>query len=694
MEKKKTVRIVSIALVAAICIALACGLPFLFLRKPEKAEAFTFTAAELPEEEQHYPTSHGGRKYYVAADGKDIDHADGSLENPYNIGAIRWFTRDKTEGAELKFKAGDQILLKRGDVFYDNLEIRYCHGEPENPITIATYGDAAEAPRIVIEQDVHHVSDSTGIVGGVMLVRCSDIVVRDLEIKLVWHSRKTEQQCGVGIIAEYDRVNGNRYQNLYIVNNVIHSECYEEPDRPFFANTAGIKVCGYEMSYDDTPDDDYVMRGVWCTDNLVYNIGRTGISTGGWIQNDSMMQMKFTTFYDVHLDNNICYNMGCCGLTAAAATNCTMNRNLIHDAGVYVCGDYDGDDPPQEGEGGMMSICLKDGEIAYNEVYDIYRQGTPYDAMGIDIDWNCMNITVRYNHTYNCEGSGIATMANANGKILNNRVEDNLAHTNQYGQIAVSDYVPWGPKNEKSREYIRRNSPDLLSLCNLEIAENLIKAAPENGQNVMGEDIAKSMFSANKSNGEEEWRGNDFHENHVVYTGESTNFFFNRIIDERTETKNEARWYRFADNRYFARDLSVFQCVDTTPDDCIDLTEGALPYVSMGTTFASWAKRDVGSTFERYDPSAAPARPGGAKVTYENGKLALSWKASKGNVWHYNLYKVGEDGTYDFRDLLGQTKSTSYEWVPEAKGMFTILVQPESDSGVLGEPLEIEIVLK
>ena len=658
----------------------------------EEVTAFTFEAAELKDEAPAYPLSHGGKNYYVSADGKDIDHADGSIGNPYNIDAIRWFTRDKTEGDELKFRAGDQILLKRGDVFDTNLEIRYCHGEEDNPITIASYGDAEERPRIVIEQDIHHLSDSVGIVSGIMLVRCSNIVVRDLEVELKWHSRKTTQAGGGGIVAEYDHANGNRYENLYIVNNVIHSTCYEEPERPYFSNTMGIKVNGFEDSYDDTPSDDYIMRGVWCTDNLVYDLGRTGISVHGWILNDRMMQMKFTTFYDVHLDRNIAYNMGCCGVSAGAATECTMNRNLIHDAGVYVCGDYDGDDPPQEGEGGMMSICLRDGEIAYNEVYDIYRQGTPYDAMGIDIDWNCTDITVKYNNTYNCEGCGIATMANANGKILNNRVENNLTRTNQYGQITVSDYVPWGPQNVKSREYIRKNSPDMLALSNLEVAGNLIKAAPQHGKNVMGEDIKQSMFLAWKANGEEQWKGNTFRDNRVVYTGEGKDFYYNCIIDEKTDTRNQAIWSRFSGNRYFAKDLSSFSCIDTTPDDLVDRTGGAIPYISEGTTFQSWEKRDVGATFGQYEP-AAPARPSGAEVTYRDGTLSLSWNASEGDIWHYNLYKTDGE-TFGYRDLLGETETASFAWTPESKGTFYLIIEPESNTGNVGIPLRLQITLR
>lgn len=97
MVKKRTVTIVAIALVAAIVLAIACSIPFLLPHRTgetgEKEASYEFEAPALTSEVL-YPKSHDGTNYYVSADGKDIDHADGSIDNPYNIDAIRWFTRD------------------------------------------------------------------------------------------------------------------------------------------------------------------------------------------------------------------------------------------------------------------------------------------------------------------------------------------------------------------------------------------------------------------------------------------------------------------------------------------------------------------------------------------------------------------------------------------------------------------------
>ena len=145
MTKKKTIKIVAIVLTVAILLGTVFALiPFMIRDKTE----FDFYASGLSNEASLYPQSHDGRTFYVAADGGDW-HNDGSIEKPYSLDYIRWFTRTNYDGNnpiskreidEPFFKPGDQILLKRGDVFKTNLEINYCHGDEDNPITIASYG--------------------------------------------------------------------------------------------------------------------------------------------------------------------------------------------------------------------------------------------------------------------------------------------------------------------------------------------------------------------------------------------------------------------------------------------------------------------------------------------------------------------------------------------------------------------------
>ncbi len=654
---------------------------------------FTFSATELPDESKSYPESHDGKNYYVSADGGfEEDGADGSIDRPFSLERIRWFSRDKAEDAEPFFKAGDQILLKRGDVFTTNLELNYCRGEDGNPITVASYGDSDKRPIIEITDrrlgGSYQLNENTGSLAGVILNRCSNIVVRDLEINIKWKSRKSSLALSAGgISAEYDRVGERKYKNIYMINNVIHSEC-PDTENPYDANTFGIKVNSYEISYETTPDD-FVLRGVYVEGNHVYNVGRTGIVAHGWIQNDSMPQIKFTCFTDVHLDNNVVHDVGTIGIYAGATTGCTMNRNLVYNTGMYVC-DLQAEEDPQEGEGGLMSMCLKDGEIKYNVTYNNHRQGILNDGIGIDIDWDSSDIVVGYNHVYGCDGSGIGTMANYNCKIVGNRVENNRIMTNHPGQISVCDFVPFGDAGAKAREYIANNSPDLLTVKNLEIAENFISAAPENGTGVNPSFPNKSMFYCRRGNGVGNWSGNSFHDNHVAYTGDGGNFFYNLITNENNDLQFTVFWDKFYKNQYFAKTLSPFNCLDET---AYTLHEGA-SLVPVCTDFASWAKRDLNSTFKTYAPEDQPGKPSNVKVEFKDGILTVQWDKPSGDIWHYNVYKTVEDEEVNYRNLLEQTKSTSFKFTPKEKEEFYIIVQAENNMGVAGEPLRVKISLK
>ena len=691
MKKKKiilstTILLIIILLLAIITMVISFVTPSLFNKKE-----FEFEAVNLIDQKQLYPTSHDGKNYYISSDGgNDVSGADGSIDKPYNIDFFRWFSRDKEEGTVI-FKPGDQILLRCGDVFNDNLELHYLKGSADNPITISSYIDPknpkTEKPYIEIEYDkISFHRDYTGIAAGVILESCSNVVVRDLEINIKWKSRNAVLNDGAGgIIAEYDLVGNNRYENIYIVNNTIHSECLDA-NNPWDANTFGIKINSYEKSYDTTPND-FVLKGAYVTNNEVYNIGRGGIVAHGWMEKERMVQMKYTCFTDVHLDNNIVYNVGTIGIYAGATTGCTMNRNLVYNTGMYVC-NLEKDESPQEGEGGLMSMCLKDGEIKYNVTYNNYRQGILNDGIGIDIDWNSMNIVVQYNYVSKCDGSGIGTMANYNCKITNNRVIDNPCITNHPGQISVCDYVPWGDPGALAREYMEKNSPNTLSVRNLEISENFISASPKNG---VGVNPNKCLFYARRGNGIGSWFGNSFHDNHLVYSGVDNDFFYNMIANESNNLQDTVCWDKFYNNKYFAKNLTTFNCIDETVFNDNLNNETIVP---ICTDFSSWEKRDLRSTFEEYTYDKMPSKPTMADVKYKDEKLNIKWKKSSGNIWHYNIYKIDEDEQISYRNLLEQVKTTSFDFIPEEKGTFYIVIQPENNMGITGEALKIKISLK
>lgn len=596
--------------------------------------AYSFTDAALAESVALYPESRGGKTYYVAAAGKDSN--SGLTENdPVTLNKI----------SSLTLGAGDSVLLKKGDTFKGQLLLENISGADDNPVTVASYGTADAKPVLENGQDVRDV---------LVFNKCSNLVIRDLDINVKWKDRGDgDGGAATGIIGNYDYVGTNKYKNIYIINNTVRSTGTR-------SNVMGITVGSVESTFASCPSD--VLTNVYIKNNLVYDVGRSGIHAHGWLANEKINQNNglHTLFRNVFVDNNVVHDVGCIGLYVGCATNSTMNRNLVYNTGMYDVAEV------MEGECGIMAISLDTCEIKFNESYNNYDSKLGYDAMAIDIDWNTKNCIVQYNHTYDCMGGGIGTMANVDCAILNNRVENNRTATNQYGQISVGDFTSRYAAVDESMHTVK----------NLRVEENLIVAAPTD---------FKGMFTAKKSNGDDNWSGNAYKDNHVVYTGEEKDFYWN-YVDEAIP------WYKFAGNKYYSSDLSVFKCFDYTEYAHIDYTDGAKPYEFDGK-FPSWALRDVGATYEEYTPDGAPSAPAEAKAAYADGKLTLSWTASKGDLWHYNVFAVGEKEEVSYRKMLGETKTTSFTLTPESKGTFYYIVQPESNQGVLGEALKIKVTL-
>lgn len=596
--------------------------------------AFTFESS-LPDEEFIVPAS-SGRKIYVSSSYTGA-LSDGSEASPYTTLA---------EVNNLKLQPGDQILFKCGDTFSGYLNYTGLSGADDNPITFSSYG---EGQRSILY------SPSTD---AIVFEKASNIVVRGLKVRVDGVERTHYSgECRTGIKFNYNYVGENHYRNIYIIDNEVEGNGSQ-------MNLMGITIDSLESTHEQAPSN--IVTNAYVIGNTVHNLGRSGIKCSGWLANEKTNQnnSSFTLYQNVHFDSNHVYDIGCIGIYIVGCTSSTMNRNLVHDIGIY---EQVGSIQTMEGECGMMALGTDTCDILFNEVYNCFDQGTGYDAMGIDIDWNTTNVNVQYNYLHDCQGPGVGTMANQNSFIRNNYIRDCRGDTNQAGSIVVSNFT--------SRYACV--GEDMHAVKNLLIQDNLVHHSADN----------KSIFTVWPSNGDEDYEGNQFVENHLVYTGENVSDIYFINVDPSLP------WYKFANNKYYSQDPSVFKVLEATPAVYINIEEGAQPYtVSRTDAFGAWQKRDLGATYQTID-SSVPANPSDARVSYENGELTLSWKAGKGNVWHYNLFDVGFDEDVDYRKMLGETETTSFTYTPSRNGDHYIIVQPESDTGVLGKALKIKVTL-
>ena len=595
--------------------------------RPADAE-YAFES-ELEGEKSPYPLS-AGRVFYVSAEGSSSN--DGLSEAaPLDLVAVN------SQAFQAQLTAGDSILFRRGDTF-GNLTITNVSGSEDNPVTLSAYGEG-EAPFFRYSGNP------------VVIAYCGNFVVRDLKIEVVGVDRapsNPSQRAGLSLV--YDHPGDRKFENIYIFDNEIFSESVQK-------NTFGIEVTAASQNWDSRPVG--VLKNVHIKRNTVHDLGRSGIHTIGWLVDEGYNNVDPAMYEDIFIDENVVYNIGCMGIYITCCTNSTINRNLVYSAGIYDKAEL------MEGECGIMALCADGMDIMYNEIYGCRDQEVNFDAMGIDIDWNCTDINVQYNYCYANQGGGIGTMSNRDSFIRNNRIENNLCDTNHEGQITVTGFT--------SR--VAGVPEDMHVVKNLQITDNLIVGTPS----------GKYMFYCIQSNGDAAWSGNVFAENRVVYTGEDPSDIYFVSVEETVP------WYKFAGNRYYSADTSTFKCIDGTAQ--ADIDPGASAYGGRSLKFENWQKRDVGSVYERTS-AAPPSAPFAPEVRFENGRAEISWKGSDGDVWHYNVYVTGDGEDAEYRNMLGETEGTSWTFAPEHTGVYNFIVQPESNQGVYGRALKIRVEIK
>ncbi len=610
----------------------------------EASAVYAFTDKNLGEE-QLYPVSKGGTVYYVSAEGDDAN--DGiTPETPI---------KTLSKASSLSLKAGDSVLFRKGDTFVGNLRYSDLEGSKENPITIASYGDGDEIP--VITNGNETLKNETVI----NFFNSSGVVIRDLKIDVYTTSRVLRTYSATGINLSYNHVGDKKFRDIYIVNNILRGHDFSGEYIDEDTNALGITVSSVESSHDGQPVE--TLTDAYILNNDVGCFGRVGMSVSGTVAGEGWWsnQKARNKFVGIHMDGNTIHHIGGLGMYISGGKNCTIDRNLVYQTGITT------DKDAIEGECGIMYISSEYSSCRYNVIYDVFDAGTGHDSMGIDIDWNTDHITVEYNHCYNCQGDGIGTMANQNSIIAHNRIENAKGETNHAGSLVLDNFT--------DRSYPL--TEDLFSITNCRIYDNLI----------IHTNPQVPFFRCISSNGNTDYFGNEFTDNHLVLKADTdvSKYYWIKV-------PLSLSWYKFAENKYYSSSpQSSFRVVDKTGKNHLNWEDGAQVYrAGAGSPFSSWQKRDLGSTYEMRSNNA-PSKVENVTCTYENGKLLLNISGDMSDVWHYNIYKVGFNESASYLNMIGQTESNTFEYEVPHSGEFYIIVQPESNQGIYGEGFKIQI---
>lgn len=322
--------------------------------------------------------------YFDVADGKDSNSGTSKQDAFQSLSMIN----------TLELGAGDQILLKRGQVFFGNIELAQMAGSKEAPIVVGAYGEGK--PPLV---------NAKGKLNALLIQDCSHILVQGLELtangggleNVVAGERYT--RCGVLVTA----VEIGNYENITVKNMTIHDIFFEEPNH---SRTAGETLTGNgTQNYGWgirvlNSNENAVLDDIKILNNHIERVSHSGIRFTGKhalaLQNDKNIKNAL-------IKGNKVVHSGGPAMQASVVENVkfvenitdhsgspTDSRNWARGSGLWVWGCYN-------------------ALIEHNQ----FRHANgPGDSAGCHIDFNNKNVIIQYNVSENNAGGFVEILGN------------------------------------------------------------------------------------------------------------------------------------------------------------------------------------------------------------------------------------------------------------------------------------------
>ena len=321
-----------------------------------------------------------GNVYYVSESAGN-DAAAGKTES------AAWKTLARASQQELK--PGDQILLKTGDTWNEELRPK-GNGTPTNPIVIGYYGGGAKP--IIDRQDFNQ--DNTGI-------RLSD--QEGFKIVGIEFAR-----CMTGVYADYAAGSPTK-KYIWIEGCYFRDSLLYQPYQDYPKRKVGLGICFFSYEKKNT---------IVLTDITIKNCVFRRLTSGVWTNSPDNFNKNASNIYnfgnmtmeDCLFEEGYQWQMGIRGVAGGLVRNCVtldIGRNFRSFNGVagamfFRCKDWVFEDS----EWGYVSIGLGSG-----------------DGEAFDFEGNCDNMTMRNCIFHDTDGPGFllccyASDAHPNMKIV------------------------------------------------------------------------------------------------------------------------------------------------------------------------------------------------------------------------------------------------------------------------------------
>ncbi|MFZ1320198.1 MAG: right-handed parallel beta-helix repeat-containing protein [Ignavibacteria bacterium] len=333
------------------------------------------------------------RVFFISNTGDDSN--SGTSENN------AWRTIQKV--SSFKFKPGDIIQFRGGDLFTGNLLFNDEEGTETDPIEITSYGFGSA----ILQCN----SDNC-----ITIINKGGFLIHNLEIKGIYdpdihYSKKHNKGYNGIVIFTY----GKKTSPLITIKNCVL--------RNFKDNA--ISIGG-----DSKSKSGYSIITV--VNNLIYDCGDIGIKFWGLQYNKILISGN--TIYNIKGVNPHLHGFSGNGISMSHIYGAEIERNLIYNNGKYA----------KHSGGGIVTGESRSIIVRYNEIYGIKSNDVDGDA--IDFDNGSDSCIAEYNYTHQNDGAGVLISGENKGSgsdnnIVRYNISKNDGLKNDLGAVQIYSLV-------------------------------------------------------------------------------------------------------------------------------------------------------------------------------------------------------------------------------------------------------------
>lgn len=385
------------------------------------------------------------KTYYVdAAMGDDTNNGTSPEE--------AWRTLEKINSS--KFRPGDKLLLKKGEVFNGTMNF-VGEGTKKQPIFIDAYGEAEERPLI----------KGTGTLYAARIYNSTYVTVQNIAVSNLGEER-IPFRSGLQLESDNYGISHNiTVNNVYVFD--VNSELEKAKGG---SGIAIVTACDRKRSR----FEDMIIENCH-----IKNCSRNGII---WGEKDQDRFVRSTRWYpnrNTIVRNNLIEEVPGDGIVPIGCDKTLIEYNIIRD-----CNNNVNDLVWLGAAAGIWPWSCDNTTIQFNEVGGEVMN---VDGQGYDADYNCRNTVIQYNYSHDNNGGLVLLCCDPRNK----RFVGNQKPIIRYN-ISIGDGTR-GSKGHKVNNYVSPAIHFIGPVDDALIEHNIIHA------NAKGEDkIDRTMFKIEK----------------------------------------------------------------------------------------------------------------------------------------------------------------------------------------------------